>query len=70
MGTVKKNLNAHGGFTPAAPAPQKCDNPGTGNSLSSLSAQGRYWGTGTCPPDLTVLVFHTLIKRYSAEPNF
>jgi len=50
-------LNAHGGFTPAAVAspnaipPEQVmyDNPRTGNTSLSRSAQGRFGGTGTVP---------------------
>ena len=50
-------LNAHGGFTPAAvaspnaipPEQVKYDNPRTGNTSLSRSAQGRCGGTGTVP---------------------
>jgi hypothetical protein len=41
-------LNAQRGFTPAAVARSKCDNPRTGNTSSSLRA-GAVWGDRPCP---------------------
>jgi len=37
------------GFHPRSCGSPECDNPRTGTTSSSLSAQGRYGGTGTVP---------------------
>ena len=58
---LNTKLNAHGGFTPAAVASPECDNPRTGNTSLSRSAQGRFWGTGTVPS--TIIALPNLLPR-------
>jgi hypothetical protein len=63
--------DAHGDFTPAAPAPPKYDSPRTGNTSLSLSA-GRNEGAGSVPSFIVpVLVFHIMVKGITLkDPSF
>jgi len=58
---LTNNLTLNKGFTPAKVAPQKCDNPRTGTTSSSLSVQGRYGVTDFCP--LLQYMFCLLLKK-------
>ena len=42
---LNNKLNVHGGFTPAAVAPPKCDNPE--QVIRHLAQRSALWGTGT-----------------------
>ena len=62
--------NAHGGFTPAAAVLRKCDNPGTGTTSSSRSAQGRQERTGTAlPSSYPCSVVHLMAKGNLHSPK-
>ena len=55
------NLNAHGGFTPAAVAPPKRDNPE--QVIRHLAQRSALWGTGTASHSLYQnFVFHIIAK--------
>jgi hypothetical protein len=58
-----KNLNVHGGFTPATLAPPQGDNPREGNNSSIAQRRGGPGGQALSPPSKHVsFLFHTMIK--------
>ena len=69
---VQKKLKHSRGFHPRRfVLPQKCDNFWTGNTLSSLQAQGRWGGRGHCALlQLTCVFISPSDKRNSPEPIF
>src|SRR5665647_1869166 len=58
-----KNLNVHGGFTPATLAPPSSDNPQEGNNSTITLRSGGQGGQALSPPSKHVsFLFCTMIK--------